>query len=122
MSKIVLWVSDMDAQVNFYSSLLDVKQAIREPGFAELSSETNTVLMHELPQEYRASVPLTAQLKAQQEVAIKPVFVVTDIAAVRENVSSTLGTIQGSEKTYGASTYLDVVDPEGNIIQLEQPN
>ena len=120
MTKIVLWVSDMDAQAIFYSRLLGVEQVIREPGFAELSSETNCLLLHELPEDYRASVPLTAQLNAQQEVAIKPVFVVTDISAARENISSTLGTIQGSEKSYGASTYLDVVDPEGNVIQLEQ--
>jgi catechol 2,3-dioxygenase-like lactoylglutathione lyase family enzyme len=122
MSKIVLWVSDMDAQAAFYSRLLGLEQVIREPGFAELASETNGVLLHELPEEYRATVPLTAQLTAQQEVAIKPVFVVKDISAARKSIDGTLGTVQGSEKTYGASTYLDVVDPEGNIIQLEQRN
>lgn len=123
MTKIVLWVSDMDAQATFYSRLLGVEQGMREPRFAELSNETNTVLLHELPEEYRASVPLAVQLNAQQEVAIKPVFVVTDLAAARKSINGTLGTIQGNEKTYGASTYLDVVDPEGNVIQLEQrPN
>lgn len=120
MTKIVLWVSDIDAQAAFYSKLLGLKQVIREPGFAEVSSESNSVLLHELPEEYRADVPLTAQLTAQQEVAIKPVFVVPDTAAARENINGTLGTVLGSEKTHGASTYLDVVDPEGNVIQLEQ--
>jgi catechol 2,3-dioxygenase-like lactoylglutathione lyase family enzyme len=120
MSKIVLWVSDMDAQAAFYSRLLGLEQVIREPGFAELSSETNSVLLHELPEKYRGTVPLTAQLTAQQEVVIKPVFVVTDIAAARKSINDTFGTVQGSEKTYGVFTYLDVVDPEGNVIQLEQ--
>lgn len=120
MTKIVLWVSDIDAQAAFYSKLLGLKQVIREPGFAEVSSESNSVLLHELPEEYRADVPLTAQLTAQQEVAIKPVFVVPNTAAARENINGTLGAVLGSEKTYGASTYLDVVDPEGNVIQIEQ--
>jgi catechol 2,3-dioxygenase-like lactoylglutathione lyase family enzyme len=120
MSKIVLWVSDMDAQAAFYSRLLGLEQVIREPGFAELSSEPNSVLLHELPEKYRGTVPLTAQLTAQQEVVIKPVFVVTDIAAARKSINDTFGTVQGSEKTYGVFTYLDVVDPEGNVIQLEQ--
>jgi catechol-2,3-dioxygenase len=120
MSKIVLWVSDMDAQIAFYSRLLSLDVAARETAFTELSNESNSVLLHQLPDEYRAIVPLTAQLAPQDEVAIKPVFVVANLARARESVVGTLGTFQGSEKTYGASIYLDAVDPEGNVIQIEQ--
>jgi predicted enzyme related to lactoylglutathione lyase len=120
MSKIVLWVSDMDAQIAFYSRLLSLDVAARESGFTELSSESSSVLLHQLPDEYRAAVPLTAQLASQDEVAIKPVFAVANLARARESVVGTLGSVQNGENTYGASTYLDVVDPEGNVIQIEQ--
>jgi catechol 2,3-dioxygenase-like lactoylglutathione lyase family enzyme len=120
MTKIVLWVSDMDAQIAFYSRLLSLDVAARESAFTELSSESSSVLLHQLPDEYRAIVPLTAQLTPQHDVAIKPVFIVANLASARESVVGTLGSVNGGENTYGDSTYLDVVDPEGNVIQIEQ--
>jgi catechol 2,3-dioxygenase-like lactoylglutathione lyase family enzyme len=120
MTKIVLWVSDMDAQIAFYSKLLSLDVVARESGFTELSYESNSVLLHQLPDEYRAIVPLTAQLAPQDEVAIKPVFIVANLARARQSVHGTLGSVQSGENTYGDSTYLDVVDPEGNVIQIEQ--
>ena len=120
MTKIVLWVSDLDAQTAFYSALLGLEVGARSEGFVELISEVNAVLLHELPDEYRAAVPLTAQLVAQTEVSIKPVFRVADLEAARDLIQGTLATISEQAVTYGSSMYLDVVDPEGNVIQLEQ--
>ena len=120
MTKIVLWVSDLDAQTAFYSALLGLEVGARSEGFVELISEDNAVLLHELPDEYRAAVPLTAQLVAQTEVSIKPVFRVADLEAARDRFQGTLATTSEQAVTYGSSMYLDVVDPEGNVIQLEQ--
>ena len=120
MTKIVLWVSDLDAQIAFYSNLLELELVGQESGFAYLLGEANAVMLHELPSEYRASVPLRVQQPAQAEVAIKPVFVVDDLDTARERLSGTLGTAAAEAFTHGQSSYLDVVDPEGNVIQLEQ--
>lgn len=120
MTKIVLWVSDLDAHMAFYTSLLKLVVGDSAPGFVELRSEVNSVLLHELPVEYRASVPLTKQLQAREEVAIKPVFFVDDLEAARERIQETLATITEQAVSYGSSKYQDVVDPEGNVIQLEQ--
>jgi catechol 2,3-dioxygenase-like lactoylglutathione lyase family enzyme len=120
MTKIVLWVSDLDAQIAFYSNLLELKLAGRESGFAELTGPGNSVMLHELPLEYRATLPLTAQLPAQTEVAIKPVCQVADLDAARERLAGTLAKAAAEDFTHGQSSYLDVLDPEGNIIQLEQ--
>ena len=120
MTKIVLWVSDMDAQTAFYANLLALEVRSRAAGFIELVSESNAVLLHELPIEYRSNVPLVNQLPAQTEVAIKPVFRVADIAAARKRIAGNLATTAGQTVSYGSFAYLDVVDPEGNVIQLEQ--
>ena len=120
MTKIVLWVSDMDAQTAFYSALLGLEVGAHSEGFVELTSEDNAVLLHELPDEYRAAVPLAAQLPAQTQVAIKPVLRVDDLEAARELIQGTLATISEQAVTYGSSMYLDLVDPEGNVIQIEQ--
>ncbi len=120
MSKVVLWVSDLDAQMSFYAKLLGLVVVVRDEGFAELSSAVNSVLLHELPIECRSAVPLIEQLPAQDEVAIKPVFLVEDTEAARDRVKDSLATFPRDEVTHGAAKYSDVVDPEGNVIQLEQ--
>jgi catechol 2,3-dioxygenase-like lactoylglutathione lyase family enzyme len=120
MSKVVLWVSDMDAQIGFYSSLLELQIGERQSGFVELQSEANSVLLHQLSEEYSAAVPLTSQLRPQTEVAVKPIFLVSDLAQARARVEGTFATYSPSEINHGHSRFLDLVDPEGNVIQIEQ--
>ena len=120
MTKIVLWVSDLDAQIEFYSRLLDAKISHQSDGFAEVASGSNSVLLHQLPEQYRAPVPLIAQLATQDEVAIKPVFTVESLDASRQRIEGTFGSFAATKNTYGEFTYQDVADPEGNVIQLQQ--
>ena len=122
MTKIVLWASDIDAQIEFYSRLFHVSDAYRVDGFAEVTDGTNAVLLHQLPAEYRATSPLSAQLPVQDQIAIKPVFTVSSIAEAKARVAHTFGSFSESSNTYGAFTYQDAVDPEGNVIQLQQAN
>lgn len=122
MSKIVLWVSDLDAQVDFYSRLFDVAHAYRDAGFAEVSDATNSVLLHQLPAEYAAATPLKSQLPVQDEVAIKPVFTVANMQDAQARTAESLATFADKTSTHGDFTYRDVVDPEGNVIQLQQRN
>ena len=120
MSKIVLWVSDLAAQSDFYSKLLGAKVISSTDAFVELTDHTNTVLLHLLPAVYRTATPLEAGLPAQVEVAIKPVFSVASIAEARSAVAEKFARFGDSVATYGDYSYLDVIDPEGNVIQLQE--
>ena len=120
MSKIVLWVSDLAAQADFYGKLLGAQVISSTDGFAELTDHINTVLLHLLPSEYREATPLEAGLPAQEEVAIKPVFSVASIAEAKLAVAGTFARFGDSVATYGDYNYLDVIDPEGNVIQLQE--
>ena len=122
MTKIVLWVSDFDAQIEFYSALFDVENCYRVEGFAEITDGVNSVLLHQLPLEYRAITPLTAQLPTLDEVAIKPVFTVASIAEAKSRVGNSFASFSEASNSFGAFTYQDVIDPEGNVIQLQQAN
>ncbi len=120
MTKIVLWVSDLERQMEFYMKLLDATIAHQSDGFAEVASATNSVLLHQLPEQYRAQFPLTSQLATQDEVAIKPVFTVESLEASQQRTSGSFASFAAQKNTYGEFTYQDVVDPEGNVIQLQQ--
>lgn len=44
MTKIVLWVSDLDAQIEFYSNLLGLELVNRAQDFAELAGQVNPLI------------------------------------------------------------------------------
>jgi predicted enzyme related to lactoylglutathione lyase len=122
MSKIVLWVSDLSAMASFYAALFNVDEPTIGDGFGEVTDGTNSVLLHALPEQYAAQVPLTGQLPVQDEAAIKPVFTVLSIDQAVARIAHTFGTASATSSTYGNFTYRDVIDPEGNVIQLQQAN
>lgn len=122
MTKIALWVSDMDAQIHFYSRLFDVTAPMPAGGFASVANDENAVLLHQLPSEYAAEVPLESQLPQQSEVAIKPVFRVDSIDVAIARVAASFATFTDETAIHGGFTYVDGCDPEGNVIQLEQAN
>jgi predicted enzyme related to lactoylglutathione lyase len=120
MSKIVLWVSDLNHQAEFYAALLAAPISSDGPEFAEVSDGQNSVLIHLLSEQYRALIPAGEVADVREEAAIKPVFTVSDIEGARSRVEK-YGIRFGSEKNiYGDIVYLDCIDPEGNVIQLSQ--
>ena len=120
MSRIVLWVSDINHQADFYSALFDTTPKSSTSEFSEISDGHNSVLLHALPEQYRTSVNAGEVAQAREEAAIKPVFIVNDIDSARSRVEK-FGVSFGSEKNvYGDLAYLDCIDPEGNVIQLSQ--
>lgn len=120
MTKIVLWVSDLAAQTSFYMELLDAVVGEESDGFRQLISNRSEILLHELPEPYRLPVPLTKATPAQEEVAIKPVFPVISIEAAKQRVKSSLAVFAKETNVFAGQLYQDVIDPEGNVIQLEQ--
>jgi catechol 2,3-dioxygenase-like lactoylglutathione lyase family enzyme len=120
MTKIVLWVSDLDAQTSFYMELLDAVVGEESDGFRQLISNRSEILLHELPEPYKLPVPLTQATPAQEEVAIKPVFPLISIEAAMQRVKSSLAVFAKETTVFAGQLYQDVIDPEGNVIQLEQ--
>ena len=120
MSRIVLWVSDINHQAQFYSALLEAPISSSSAEFAEVSDGHNSVLIHLLPEPYRTVATDGEAAEVREEAAIKPVFIVSDIDGAQARVAK-FNVRFGSEKNvYGSIAYLDCIDPEGNVIQLSQ--
>jgi predicted enzyme related to lactoylglutathione lyase len=114
MSKIVLWVSSIQKQTDFYSDLFGVARMEANGDFFEVSSGQNSVLLHLLPEEFRAS-----EFKKREDQPIKPVFEVSNISEALTRITGHRSEI-GQPATYGNFIYQDLVDVEGNVIQLQQ--
>ncbi len=118
MSKIVLWVSDLDEANHFYSALFGVKAAEANGDFHVVKSDVNEVFLHLLPIQFRELPSGSGSVVVREEAAIKPIFSVVNIEEARNRVKN-LGAIFPSDiSEYEGIQYLDCVDPEGNVIQL----
>ena len=118
MSTIVLWVSDINRQSDFYSALLGVPIVSKSDDFCTVGDEKNSVLLHLLPMLYR--IEGSGIVPAQEEVAIKPIFTVVSIhEAVTRATAHEIRTL-GEVKSHNAIAYLDCIDPEGNVIQISE--
>ena len=120
MSSIVLWVSDLQAQEDFYSRLFGVPVVGSTNGFVEVSDGKNSVLLHQLATEYQVPTPLTQKLGAISEAAIKPIFTVASIKESKARTSETFATFATDSLTHGEFIYVDITDPEGNVIQIRE--
>jgi predicted enzyme related to lactoylglutathione lyase len=118
MSSIVLWVSDINRQAEFYSALLDAQIAEKSDEFCSVSNQENSVLLHLLPAQYRVTVGTLTP--AQEEVAIKPIFSVSSIKESIARAQSKNVRTLGNLTRYNSAAYQDCIDPEGNVIQLIQ--
>ena len=118
MTSIVLWVSDINRQANFYSALLDAPITDESNEFCAVGDNRNSVLLHLLPAQYR--ITNSGLAPAQEEVAIKPVFKVDLIDEAFARTTALELRVSGNVAKYGEVSYQDCIDPEGNVIQLKQ--
>jgi predicted enzyme related to lactoylglutathione lyase len=117
---LVLYAADVDKLSTFYARAL---------GFAIRSGEDNHVVLEShglqlvvLRRHVASAEPITTPAALRSDVALKPVFVVSSIAAVRECANALGGHVDDTSKewVFGPHTVCDSVDIEGNVFQLRE--
>lgn len=114
MTTVVIWVSDIQQSVNFYSALFEDSAPYRSLDFATVQGFGNEVLIHLLPEQYRSQPTLG------EDNPIKPVFAVHSIDKARLAAGRTGGRIKSEVKEYNNWSYADGNDPDGNVIQVRE--
>ena len=112
MTRVVIWVSDLNRSAEFYKDLFGTSSAYFAETFASVSNADNEVLLHLLPEQYRG------EPSAGEDNPIKPVFTVQSIdqakaVALKHGVS-----FKNESIIHGSSEYLDGKDPDGHVIQV----
>ncbi len=118
MTTVVLWADRFDECRDFYQAILDATLEHESETFVDIRSANNAVLLHRVPEEWASDTSKPAE--PREENPIKPVFEVDNIEDARASVSSSAGQLfdPSTQQTYGAMTYCDGVDPDGNVIQV----
>ena len=114
MTTIVLWVSNLEKSVSFYKALFEDQHPYLSETFASVSNSNNEVLLHLLPEQYRAEPTLG------EENPIKPVFTLQNIDQARLAAGQNGGHIRRETSEHEPWRYSDGNDPDGHVIQIRE--
>jgi len=111
------------AQVTaFYQRTLGLQLRASHDSHDLLEGPGLSLVIHAMPAAIAQEISITAPPALREDTAIKPMFMVADLAIVRREAEATGGGLQPDSRAWqmNGHTVLDGWDPEGNIVQFQQ--
>jgi len=107
----------------FYQRTLGLEVVESEASHDLLRGKGHELLIHAIPPRYAADITLSRPPEPREDTPFKPTFVVSSLGAVRLAAEATGGVLQpdGAAWRFRGHLLLDGWDPEGNIVQFQQP-
>jgi hypothetical protein len=121
MTSLVIFAVNVKMLANFYGKVLGM-DPIPRPGDStkdiRLGNDGEELLIHSIPARIAKSVVIESPPVPREVAAMKPIFDVKSLASAVEHVSLLGGIITDRTFTLDGLTRRDIVDPEGNVVQL----
>lgn len=111
----MIYVKDLASLAAFYGDVLEVAPVVetRSATFVEFDTGGATLALHAIPAHTADQIEISSPPQAREEMPIKLMFEVADVAAERVRLEAMGATV--IQRPWGTC---DVTDPEGNIFQL----
>jgi len=122
MSALVIFSVDVRRLGTFYERVLGLEPSVEESGDIRLRGEQEELLIHSIPERVANDIALRVPPEPREECAVKPVFNVDSLEDSLDAVKVNGGGLTRRSFTLDGLTRHDVVDPDGNIIQLRSRN
>jgi predicted enzyme related to lactoylglutathione lyase len=117
MSALVIFTPDVPRLARFYELVLDAEPTVESSGDIRLRNDRDEVLVHSIRAAAATSVRASSSAPRANS-ALKPVFEVASLSTALGQVEPAGGALTKSTFRINGSTRHDVVDPDGNVIQL----
>lgn len=121
MSSLVIFAVNVHTVANFYKAVLGLV-ANPKPGDSKkdvrLGKDGEELLIHSIPPRISKTIALQTPPVAREQSAMKPVFDVKSITEALMQVTLQGGVVTDRTFTLDGLTRHDVLDPEGNVVQL----
>ena len=119
----VLYAKKVDRVVAFYSAVLGLQIGGGDGSYVVLESPGFQLVVLSIPEDIASSITITAPPTRRANAAVKPVFFVPSISAVRAAAEALGGMLSPtvSEWVFQGFIVCDGLDPEGNVIQFREP-
>ncbi|HEY3773759.1 MAG TPA: hypothetical protein VGL69_12235 [Solirubrobacteraceae bacterium] len=115
----VLYVQHLGPMTEFYERVFELQRAEHAQDFCELRSADWTLWL--VSGTGTAAIDQTGVARRRSEVPIKLCFAVASIAAARAAMGGRGGRSSDRVWEFGGYLRTDIVDPEGNVVQLLAP-
>ena len=117
----VLYARDLGRVARFYASVLGLQPGETDEEYVILEAPGFQLVVLRIPERIAASIVIATPPRRRDNVAIKPVFFVSSIAATRGAVEAGGGVMNPPTKewSFQGVTVCDALDPEGNVFQVE---
>lgn len=119
---VVIYAKDLARVGRFYEQVAGLRVTHAEDDHVVLESGAFQLVLVAVPERLAASIELTDPPRRREDTAIKPVFVVTNLAAARETAPALGGQLlpPAREWSFQGMRVCDGHDPEGNVVQFRE--
>ena len=125
MVNLVIFAVNVNKVAAFYQSVIGVSPC-PSPGDNQkdvrLCKANEEILIHSIPEHIAKTITVQSPPSPREDSAMKPIFDVYSLAESLKQVSLQGGLVTGMAFTLDGLTRHDVLDPEGNVIQLRSAN
>jgi predicted enzyme related to lactoylglutathione lyase len=118
MSALVVFSPNVPRLATFYERVIGAQPTKESSGDIRLRSEVDEVLIHSMSKKAAARVQISDPPVARSDASLKPVFDVPSLQGALEQVTPAGGVVMKFTFTQDGLTRHDVIDPDGNVIQL----
>jgi len=118
MGSLVVFSVDVRRLAAFYEAVLVVMPTYEPSGDVRLLNDREEVLIHSIPAGIAKTIEIRTPPEPRDRSAIKPIFDIDSIEAALEQVKAQGGAVTGRSFSIDGLTRHDVLDPDGNVIQL----
>jgi predicted enzyme related to lactoylglutathione lyase len=118
MSSLVVFSIDVQRLAAFYEMVLGAKPRQEPSGDIRLVSDRDEVLIHSIPKKIAKGIAISSPPAPRENAPLKPVFDVASLERSLESVEATGGVVTNRSFSLHGLTRHDVLDPDGNVIQL----
>lgn len=122
-SSAVLYAKNLAKLQAFYQGVLLLRVEHAEPDHAVLASPVSRLTIIQIPEAIASSINIADPPERRTETPIKLVFDVDNIATARDKAVGFGGELDQPEREwiYQGARLCDGHDPEGNVLQVRQP-
>lgn len=119
---VVLFARNVNMLAAFYRGALDFAEMAHVDDHVVLRRGGIELTVHAVPRGMASPGGQPSSPARRESAALKPVFVVADLALVRSRIASSGGEMDAPEREWWwqGARVVDGVDPEGNVFQLRE--
>lgn len=109
---------DIRRLAGFYETVLEAERLVESSGDIRVINEREEVLIHSIPEAFAKGIKITSPPTPRESSPLKPVFDVVSLERALGDVEANGGIVTDRGFSSDGLMRHDVLDPDGNILQL----